>query len=72
MAISKLVLECPFCNEILEVEPPDKVHSAYSSKKPISSNYFDFVKKEHLCKNPECKKRITLYWYAPLDYFNRI
>jgi len=72
MAISKLVLECPFCNEIFEVKPPDKLHSAYSSTKPISNIYHSkIVEKEHKCQNPECKKPIKVYWYAPLDYFNR-
>jgi hypothetical protein len=73
MAVSKLVLECPFCYEILEVAPPDKLHSAYSSKKPLLRTYHgDVVEKKHKCQNPACKKPITVYWYAPLDYFNRI
>ena len=73
MAASKLVLECPFCNGIVEVEPPDKLHSAYSLKKPLSNSYRrNVVEKKHKCKNPECKKTITAYWYAPLYYFNRM
>jgi hypothetical protein len=73
MAASKLVLECPFCDKILEVKPPDKLHSAYSSIKPIINSYHsNVVQKKYKCKNPECKKPITIYWYAPLDYFNRI
>ena len=74
MAISKVVLECPFCNEIFEAESPDKLHSAYSiTKKPIAGSYHgDVVKKQHRCQNPECKKPITIYWYAPMNYFNRM
>jgi hypothetical protein len=71
--VSKRVLECPFCSEILEVEAPDKLHSAYSSSKPIPRSYHaDVVKRKHECQNPNCKKQIIVYWYAPLDYFNRI
>ena len=67
------VLECPFCYVILEVEPPDRLHSAFSSAKPIQNSYYgDVVKKKYECQNPACKKSITVFWYAPLEYFNRI
>lgn len=73
MAISKIVLECPFCNQIFETESPDKIHTAYSMRKPIASIFHgDVVKKKFRCQNPGCKKTLALYWYAPLDYFNRI
>jgi hypothetical protein len=73
MAISKVVLECPFCSEIFEAQSPDKLRSAYSVEKPIRSSYHgDFVKRRHRCQNPECKKPITIYWYAPMNYFDRI
>jgi len=73
VAVSIIVLECPFCSQIFEAESPDKLHSAYSLKKPLASSYHgDVVKKKYKCQNPECKKPITIYWYAPLDYFNRI
>jgi hypothetical protein len=73
MVASKRVLECPFCSEIVEVEAPDKLHTAYSSAKPIEKSFYaDIVKKKHECQNPNCKKQITVYWYAPLEYFSRI
>jgi hypothetical protein len=73
VTVSKRVLECPFCYEILEVEPPDRLHTAYSSAKPIPKSYYaEVVRKRHRCQNPKCKKLITTYWYAPLDYFSRI
>ncbi|MGE5637948.1 MAG: hypothetical protein ACM3WQ_04495 [Chloroflexota bacterium] len=73
MAISKIVLECPFCSGILEAESPDRLHTAYSMKKPIASIFHgQVIKKKSRCQNPECKKQITVYWYAPLDYFNRL
>jgi hypothetical protein len=73
MVVPKLVLECPFCSDIVEVTPPDKLHSAYSSKNSISNSLNDnLVEKIHKCQNPACKKPITVYWYAPLDYFNRM
>jgi hypothetical protein len=67
------VLECPFCYEILEVKPPDRLHSAFSSAKPIPNSYYgEVVKKKYTCQNPACKKSVTVFWYAPLEYFNRI
>lgn len=73
MAISKVVLECPFCSQIFETESPDQFRTAYSMKKPIASIFHgNVVKKKFRCENPECKKTITIYWYAPLDYFNRM
>jgi hypothetical protein len=73
MAISKIVLECPLCDQIFETKSPDKLHTAYSLKKPLSSIFHGVVVTKSLrCENPKCGKRITIYWYAPLDYFNRI
>jgi phage FluMu protein Com len=73
MAISRIVLECPFCSQIFETESPDKLHTAYSLKKPISGIFHGKVVKKILrCHNPKCKRQNTIYWYAPLDYFNRM
>jgi len=73
MVGSKRVLECPFCSDIVEVEPPDNLHTACSSAKPIEKSFYaEVIKKKHECQNPNCKKQITVYWYAPLEYFSRI
>ena len=73
MATSKRILECPYCNELLEVDPPDTLHCAYSTKKPIPKSYYkDVVQQTVECQNMECKKPIPIYWYAPLDYFCRM
>jgi hypothetical protein len=73
MSASKGVLECPFCDEIFEVESPDKLHTAFSTTKPIQKSYHaDVVGKKHKCQNSKCGKTITVYWYAPLEYFSRI
>jgi hypothetical protein len=67
------VLECPFCSKPFEIEPPDRIHSAFSSAKPIRNSFHgDVMKLKVKCKNPECKKIVTVYWYAPLEYFNRV
>ncbi len=67
--VVKSVLECPFCFEVFEVESPDKSYAAYSPAKPTPKVFrADMVKKKHRCQNPKCKKLITTYWYAPLDY----
>jgi hypothetical protein len=66
------VLECPSCNEILEVEAPDKLHSAFSSAKPTQKgSHGKIIQKKVRCKNQDCKKTFTVYWYAPLEYFCR-
>lgn len=64
-------IECPFCNEILEIKPPDKLHAAFSFENPIPNSYYGNVMKKKL-KCPNCKKSIWVFWYAPLEYFNRI
>ena len=67
------VLECPFCYEPIEVEPPDRFHTAFSSEKPIRNSFHgDVVKRNVKCQNQKCKKTVTVFWYAPLEYFNRI
>lgn len=67
------VIECPFCYEILEVEPPDRLHSAFSFAKPMPKSYYkNVLKKRYKCQNPKCKKPITIFWYAPLEYLNRL
>ena len=41
--------------------------------KPLPKSFHEnVVKKTHKCQNPECKKPITVFWYAPLEYFNRL
>jgi hypothetical protein len=66
-------LECPFCYEILEVQPPDRLHSAFSVSKPLPSSFHKkIIKKNYKCDNIECKKPFTIFWYAPLEYFNRL
>ena len=67
------VLECPSCNEILEIEPPDRLHSALLSTKPIPKGlHRKIIQKKVRCKNQDCKRIITVYWYASLEYFCRM
>ena len=73
MALARLVLECPYCHWFFNATPPDRVHSAYSFEKPLVGSFNGKVIEQNLvCRNPKCKKQITIYWYAPRDYFNRI
>ena len=72
-AKAKLTLECPYCNWIFEAAPPDNMHSAYSFEKPLRSSFYgDVIEQDLVCRNPKCKKAFTVYWYAPLSYFDRI
>jgi hypothetical protein len=73
MGTSIGVIECPFCSEILEVRSPDTLHTAFSTVKPIPKSYYaKVIVKKNKCQNPQCKKPIAIYWYAPLEYFSRI
>ena len=73
MVTSIGVLECPFCDEIFEVKSPDKIRTAFSTAKPMpKSDHVNVVGKKHKCQNPKCKKTITVYWYSPIEYLNRI
>jgi len=65
------VLECPFCYYIIKVEPPDRLHTAFSSETPIRNSYHGNVMKKKV-RCPGCQKSITIFWYAPLEYFTRI
>jgi hypothetical protein len=69
------VFECPACNEILEVKPPDRQHSAFSSAKPKQKMpHSKIIQKRVKCKNKDCRKTVTVYWYTPLEFlsFNEI
>jgi hypothetical protein len=73
MTSSKLALKCPYCSWILEAIPPDRAHVAYSFDKPFKGSFYgEVLEQEFVCRNPECKKHFKIYWYSPLDYFNRI
>ena len=66
-------MECTFCNEIVEVEPPDKIHTAFSFVNPIPHSYYGkIVKTKHKCPNKNCEKPLIVKWYSPLEYFNRL
>jgi hypothetical protein len=73
MAESELVLRCPYCGQTFDAIPPDTWHSAHSFEEPLLSNFHGEVKlQEIICQNPKCRKTITIYWYAPMEYFNRM
>jgi hypothetical protein len=68
-----VLVECPFCNEVFEVEQPDKLHTAHSLVNPIPHSYYgSIVTTKHLCPNPNCEKPIVIKWYSPMEYFERI
>ncbi len=68
-----VLIECPFCNEILEVQPPDKLHTAFSFVNPIPHSYHgNIMKTKYICPNQNCEKPIIVKWYAPQEYFERV
>ncbi|MGD0645218.1 MAG: hypothetical protein ABSA75_09960 [Candidatus Bathyarchaeia archaeon] len=75
MTESQFVLKCPYCSYTFVPQPPesDRWHSEFSLEKPLmSSSYGDVLEQKIACKNPGCKKAFTIYWYAPMEYFNRM
>ena len=71
MAESQLALRCPYCYCTFEAKPPDNWHNVYSFEEPIVASFPGEVKKQKIvCRNPDCKKPLTIYWYAPIEYFN--
>ncbi len=74
MTESQLVLRCPYCDEwTFEATPPDKWHSAFSLEEPLMSSLHGEVKTQTIiCQNRKCRKPITIYWYAPMEYFDRM
>ncbi len=71
LAETQLVLNCPYCNAIFEVTPPDSWHFESSLEEPLMSEVYGEVKKQELvCKNSKCRKSITVYWYAPIEYLH--
>ncbi len=73
MAESKLLLRCPDCDWPFEANPPDSLHSAYSFEKPSRGSFYGkVIEQDVVCQNPKCKKPVTIYWYAPMNYFDRI
>lgn len=73
MVASKLLLRCPYCDWPFEVNPPDRVHFAYSFEKPLRGSFYgEVIEQKIVCRNPKCEKPIAIYWYAPMSYFNRI
>jgi hypothetical protein len=73
MAGYQLALRCPYCQCILEVQPPNNWYNVYSFKEPLKQSYPGEVKKQEIvCQNPECQKKITIYWHAPIAYIAAI
>ena len=58
----KVMLECPQCHWIFEVKSPDILLSTASVSKPQTS-YTDgkVIEVAHICRNPKCKKKFSIY-----------
>jgi hypothetical protein len=73
MSETQRFLRCPYCNHASEAMPPDSMRSAYSFEIPVTSGLHGQVKKEETeCKNPKCRKLITIYWYASMEYLETL
>ena len=53
------IIECPYCNEIVEVESPDRFHISLSVKPVPKSFHGDIIRKEVMCENKDCEKRLS-------------
>jgi hypothetical protein len=50
VALSKLILECPYCHWTFEANPPDNVHSAYSFEKPLKGSFYgEVIEQKFVC-----------------------
>jgi len=74
MTESKLLFRCPHCNEwTFEATPPDSRHSAFSFEEPLMSSFNGEARTQTIvCQNRKCRKPIVIYWYAPMEYFDRM
>ena len=68
----KISFECPKCHWILRLVKPDNFHPIPLSSKPPQIKKDEILIKEIICRNPRCKKTITIYWTKPKDFYNRI
>jgi hypothetical protein len=70
---TKVVLECPRCHWVFEAQRPDGAHPASSFEKPTEQSVEgNIMQNQHICRNPRCKKAFAVYWFEPIDFFNRI
>ena len=73
MVESKLVFRCPYCHLPFEAKPPDSRHSEFSFDEPLISSLRGEAKTQTItCENRKCRKPITIYWYAPIEYIEKI
>jgi|AGTN01.3.fsa_nt_gi hypothetical protein len=63
-AAGKVVLECPRCCWIFEVQSPDRRHPACAFSKPDAAGAA-VIEEPRVCRNPKCKKHFSLYWHKP-------
>jgi hypothetical protein len=71
MAQSQLALKCPHCKQTFDAQAPDSWHYEASFDKPQMDPSKGEVKQQELvCQNMQCKKHFTLYWFAPIEYYN--
>jgi Zn-finger protein len=58
----KIVLECPQCHWIFEVKSPNILLSTASVSKPQGDRMEEkVVEVVHICRNPKCKKKFSIY-----------
>jgi hypothetical protein len=68
-----VLIEGPFCNTILKLNPPNKLHTAFSFVTHNEEVTMEkIVKTKNRCPNGNCEKSIIIKWFAPLEYFNQL
>lgn len=71
MPESRFLLKCPYCKEEFEISSPDQWHTTHSYEEPrMNETHGEVKNQEVLCKNKNCTKKIIIYWYAPMEYYN--
>jgi hypothetical protein len=64
-----LALKCPYCGWNFEAMAPDSWHSTCCFEEPrMSVSQGEVKTQKTFCQNGDCRKPITVYWYAPIEY----
>ena len=64
MCMGKVVVRCPKCTKQQQVTRPDSSHPFWSLERPKEDEGIASVIIQDLeCKNTECSKRFSVYWY---------
>ena len=72
MCMARPKLNCPNCKQRLIATRPDSSHPYWSYDKPQETDVNgEILEQVYECKNPDCKKTFTVYWYDEPMFIDR-